>query len=355
VAEGGAAYVCPFADCAEAGNERVGGKAVGLGRLTAHELPVPAGFAITIDAYREQVAAGGLLDRVAALVDAADTAEQRPRASSEIEDLFEDAAMPEPIASDVRTAYAALGHDVPVAVRSSADAEDTADASFAGQQESYLWISGPDAVLTHVRRCWASLFTPQAIAYRADRGIAARDIAMGVVVQEMVPATVAGVLMTLDPVTGDPSQITIEASYGLGLALVGGEVTPDRYTVDKVALAPRERVARTKHIAYEFDAAAGEVRAVAVAEDRRDALCLSRDEVLALAELGKRIERALGGAQDVEWALGPGAPGAREVFLLQTRPETVWSRKQRGPVAAQGANAMERMLATMRTPVRLKD
>jgi pyruvate,water dikinase len=347
-------HICPFRDCAGAGNDRVGGKAVGLGRLTDHELPVPPGFAVTTDAYREHVTTTGLLDELTALVDAATTLEERAAASATIEERFLATPLAAALEAELRDAYAGLG-DVPVAVRSSADAEDTADASFAGQQESYLWIRGADAVIEHVNRCWASLFTAQAIAYRADRGIRPGDVAMGVVVQEMVPATVAGVLMTLDPLTGDPSQITIEAAYGLGVALVGGEVTPDRYAVDKVALSVREREAHSKHLAYEFDEASGAVRAVDVPEDRRDRLCLSEDEVLALAGLGKRIERALGGAQDVEWALGPGEPGAREAFLLQARPETVWSAKRRGAVSAAGSSPMERMLATMRTPVRLKD
>jgi phosphoenolpyruvate synthase/pyruvate phosphate dikinase len=350
-------HVCWFADCVDAGNDRVGGKALGLGRLTALQLPVPPGFAVTIDAYRAHVATDGLLDRVAAEIAGAATLEARVAASQAVERLFLAAAMASELEEEIRAAYAELGEadGVPVAVRSSADAEDTADASFAGQQESYLWVRGADAVVEHVARCWASLFTPQAIAYRADRSIATGDVAMGVVVQEMVPASVAGVMMTLDPLSGDPSQITIEACFGLGLALVGGEVTPDRYAVDKIALSVRDRIACTKHLAYVFDEAAGAVVEVEVEADRRAALCLADAELVRLAELGRRLERALGAPQDVEWALGPGEPGERDVFLLQTRPETVWSRKRRAPVAPSGSSAMERMLATMRTPVRLKD
>jgi pyruvate,water dikinase len=349
-----ATHVCWFAQCADAGNDKVGGKALGLGRLVDQDLPVPPGFAVTTDAYREHVRTDGLLEAIVAALDGATTTDARAQASGRIEDLFLASPMPAALEEEIRVAYRELGDDVPVAVRSSADAEDTADASFAGQQESYLWVRGADTVVEYVNRCWASLFTPQAIAYRADRDIRAEDVAMGVVVQEMVPSSVAGVLMTLDPVNGDRSQVTIEASYGLGLALVSGEVTPDRYTVDKVAMSMRERTARTKHMAYEFDAGAGQVRAVDVPAERRDELCLVDDEALALAELGKRIERALGGAQDIEWAFGPGEPGRREVFLLQTRPETVWAKKSRDAIAAKGSTPMERMLATMRTPVRIK-
>jgi pyruvate,water dikinase len=216
-----------------------------------------------------------------------------------------------------------------VAVRSSADAEDTAEASFAGQQESFLWVSGADQVVDHLARCWASLFTPQAIAYRADRGIGPREVAMGVVVQRMVPATAAGVMMTLDPVTGDRSQISIEACYGLGVGVVSGEVTPDRFALDKVTLGMRSR-------------------------DCPGVPCVTDDELRELARLGKRLERELGGPQDIEWAYGEGAPGDRELFLLQTRPETVWSNRGRA-TATGGATAMDRLLATLKTPVRLKD
>jgi pyruvate,water dikinase len=346
------AAVRRLADCADAGNDEVGGKALGLGRLVSHGLPVPGGFAVTTSAYRAGAAA--VLDEIAALVDGARTAEACAAAAAAVEERFAAMALPAGLQDEVRAAYRELG-EVPVAVRSSADAEDTDDASFAGQQESFLWVRGERAVVEHVRRCWASLFTPQAIAYRADLNIRARDVAMAVVVQEMVAASAAGVMMTIDPVTGDPSQIAIEGAWGLGLAVVGGEVTPDRWSIDKVAMSVRERVARDKHLAYEADKARDGVRAVDVPADRRRQLCLVDDEVLALAALGKRAEAALGAPQDIEWAVGPGEPGEREIFLLQARPETVWSRRRRASVAPPGSTAMERMLATMRTPVRLKD
>src|SRR5207245_7322906 len=132
-------------------------------------------------------------------------------------------------------------------------AEDTADASFAGQQDTYLWVSGASSLLAHVLKCWASLFTPQAISYRRRLGIPVDDVAMAVVVQRMVAAEAAGVMMTIDPVTGDRSQITIEGSFGLGLSVVGGEVTPDRYSVDKVNFEIRSRAVGDKPFAYGLD------------------------------------------------------------------------------------------------------
>lgn len=177
---------------------------------------------------------------------------------------------------------------------------------------------------------------------------------MGVVVQMMVPAEAAGVMITIDPVSGDRSQISIEASYGLGLGVVGGEITPDRYEVDKVTLELRSRTIMPKQAAYRFDAEAGEVRFVDVPPELWGAPCLSDEEVVAIAELGKRVERALGGPQDVEWAIGPGPSGKREVFLLQARPETVWSRRPRGPLADPNEPILSRMLRNMSIPMRLR-
>jgi rifampicin phosphotransferase len=237
-----------------------------------------------------------------------------------------------------------------VAVRSSATAEDTAEASFAGEHDTYLWVRGADAVAAHVTRCWASLFTPRAVAYRARLGIPEDEVAMGVVVQAMVPAEAAGVLLTLDPLTGDRSQVTIEAAYGLGVGVVEGEVTPDRFAVDKVTLELRSRTVGEKAVAYRFDAAAGRVVRVEVSAADRARTCLDDAEVIELAGLGKRVEQALGAPLDVEWAVGPGAAGERELWLLQARPETVWSRRPRQAVVPPGTSAMDRMLSYLGRP-----
>ena len=171
----------------------------------------------------------------------------------------------------------------------------------------------------------------------------------------MVPAETAGVMLTLDPLTGDRSQVSIEAAYGLGAAVVEGEVTPDRFTVDKVTLEPRSRTVGEKAFAYRFDPGAGRVVKVEVADDERARLCIDDGEVTELARLGKRIEASLGTPQDIEWAIGPLAwpsarAGRRELYLLQTRPETVWSRRPRQPVARPGASVMDRMLGYLAQP-----
>jgi pyruvate,water dikinase len=336
-------------DCTAESVERVGGKAVGLCALLRQGFQVPPGFAVATSAYRAWISETGLGREIGRLLQGAVTVEAQSSASERIRRLFETAGPPASLAAEVAEAYGQLGSgdEVPVAVRSSATSEDSAAASFAGQQETYLWVRGAASVGRHVLRCWGSLFTPQAIAYRANLGMPVDGGAMGVVVQRIVPAEAAGVMMTLDPLTGDPSQITIEAAFGLGTAVVGGEVTPDRYAVDKVTLEIRSRTIECKHVAHSFDPRRGEVLAVDVPAELQATPCLADDEVVQIARLGKQIEHSLGSAQDVEWAVGPGTYGEREVFLLQARPETVWSKRARAPMAPAGSTVMDRMLKMM--------
>jgi phosphoenolpyruvate synthase/pyruvate phosphate dikinase len=344
-------------ECTPECAELVGGKALGLGHLLRQGLQVPPGFAVSTVAYRDFVEGAGLGKEIARALEGAEGPDAERQASERIRALFRSFEPGQTILDEVRSAYTELGNGqpAPVAVRSSATAEDTPEASFAGQQDTYLWIVGPEEVERHVVECWASLFTPQAIAYREHLGIRHDDVAIGVVVQMMVPAEVAGVMITLDPITGDRSQISIEASYGLGLAVVGGEVTPDRFAVDKVTLELRSRTIVSKDIAYRFDPDVGQVRVTEVPDEERGAPCLHDDEVVALAGIGKRVERALGCPQDIEWALGSGPAGGREPFLLQTRPETVWSRRSAEPIASPDEPILSRMLKNIRIPMRLKD
>jgi pyruvate,water dikinase len=312
---------------------------------------------VTTDAYRESVVWPGLASEVARLLDGADTTAAQHAASDRIRAMFERVEMSDTVATEIALAYRRLGGGapIPVAVRSSATAEDLADASFAGQQETYLWIRGEDAVVRAVMRCWGSLFTPQAIAYRAHFRVPTHDLAMAVVVQRMVPAVAAGVMITLDPVNGDRSQVTIESSVGLGLAVVGGEVTPDRFAVDKVTWDVRARTIGDKAITYRFDPDAGDVVCCDVPAEDRSLPSLTDEEVIALARLGRDVERRRGGPQDLEWAIGPGPNAQRELFLLQMRPETVWSQKQVRPISDPNEDILSRMLKAMSQPLRIRD
>lgn len=296
-----------------------GGKAAGLAGLIAAGLPVAPGFAVGTAACRAFLDAPGL--RAAAVA-------AGPGAGA----VLAGAPVPEPVAAEIRHRYALLCadagvDDVEVAVRSSANAEDSAAASFAGEFSTWLDIAGADEVVAHVRRCWAGLYTARAAGYAEANGIDAGSVEMAVVVQKTVRARAAGVMFTLSPVTGDRSRIVIEASWGLGLAVVCGEVTPDRWVVDKVGLTVVEHVAGDKRLEYRR----GHVP-VTVEPDRRALPCLRDDEVLALARLGKQIERQQLCPQDIEFAVDDDGC----LVLLQRRPETVWANRGHTPRFSAG-------------------
>jgi rifampicin phosphotransferase len=320
-------YVLDLSGCTREQAAQVGGKAIGLGSLLHEKLPVPPGFAITTDAYRRCMRAGGLQDQITQLLDDTPNGDERDVARR-IGVLLADLVLSPDVAAQIDDAYVRLsgGHDVPVAVRSSATAEDLPDASFAGQQDTYLWIQGTQSVREHVVRCWASLFTARAIGYRTRNSVPRHDLAMGVVVQQMVPAESAGVMMTLEPVRGDRSQIYIEAAYGLGEGVVRGDVGSDRFWVNKHSLTVSRQQIDIKLQAHRFDPARGAVCLANVPAEQQQQPALSEREVIALADLGKKIERLFEAPMDIEWAIA-GKAGNREIHLLQARPETVWSQK----------------------------
>ncbi len=225
-------------DDASATLELVGGKGASLARMVAAGLPVPPGFHVTTTAYRRFVTENGLQEEILAAVSAvtADDPVTLEEASRQIGRLFAQSVMLDDIAEAISQAYAGLGgDDLPVAVRSSATAEDLPEMSFAGQQETYLNMHGEVMVLEAVKRCWASLWTARAIGYRARHGIAPQDVSLAVVVQELVPADAAGIMFTANPLTGARDQVMINAAWGLGEAIVGGQVTPDTVMVDKAS------------------------------------------------------------------------------------------------------------------------
>jgi rifampicin phosphotransferase len=306
----------------------VGGKARGLHDLMVLDLPVPDGFVITVATYRNTVASAGLDTRISAtLADTGSPAADR-QASSRIAELFAELTLPAEASRAIRSSLAELG-DGPVAVRSSAVAEDRADASFAGQQETELWVTGADAVERSVLRCWASLFTPQAIGYRARVGVAPEDVVIAVVVQRMVPAVAAGVAMTLEPVTGDRSTVYIESALGLGEGVVKGDVEADRFWFDKATGNVCRREITTQTRTHRFDPEAGEVRLVDLAYGEGDGASISDAVARRIGELGVRIETAAERPMDIEWAVS----ADDVIYLVQGRPETVWSnRPESAPV-----------------------
>lgn len=295
----------------------VGGKGANLGELSRiEEVRVPDGFCVTTAAYQRAVAAtadiGGLLDRLAHL--APGDREAIRVLSARIREAIEASGVPDEVAADISGALAALGPDAAYAVRSSATAEDLPTASFAGQQDTYLNVVGPEQVLRHISRCWGSLFTERAVTYRLRNGFDHRAVLMGVVVQRMVFPEAAGIMVTADPVTSSRKVVAVDAGFGLGEALVSGLVSADVYKVRDGVVT--ERTVATKKVALRPDPAGGTgLREIEVERQHRPALSEAR--ILELARLGRRIEAHFGSPQDIEWCLA--ADGFR---IVQTRPIT---------------------------------
>ncbi|ACZ84882.1 PEP/pyruvate-binding domain-containing protein [Streptosporangium roseum] len=308
----------------------VGGKAANLGVLTAAGLPVPPGLCVTTEAYRRVTEQAGLEDVLDAL---AVTAAGETRVLNELAGRARELVLSAPVPADIADAVRRSAHG-PVAVRSSATAEDLPHASFAGQQDTYLNVIGADAVLDAVRRCWASLWTDRAVAYRAANGIDHRAVLLAVVIQEMVQSEVAGVMFTANPVTGRRREAVIDASPGLGEAVVSGAVNPDHFVVDTATGRITARRLGDKRLAVRSLPGGG----VEHVETAVEGACVTDAQVRALAELGGRVEDHYGSPQDTEWAVDAG--GA--LWLTQARPITTLFPIPRHPRPAGAGHPEDR-------------
>jgi rifampicin phosphotransferase len=298
--------------------ELVGGKGASLARMAAADLPVPPGFHITTLVYRRFINENHFAEEIlaAAKQGRADNPGTLDTASAQIQSMIIQGAIPDDIASSIREAYGELGSDdPPVAVRSSATAEDLPEMSFAGQQETYLNMRGAEQVLEAVKRCWASLWTARAIGYRIRNNIPPEDVALAVVVQQLVPADVAGILFTANPVTGARHQIVINAAWGLGEAIVGGHVTPDTFIVDKQTGALESQEIADKNV-MTVQSPEG-TRDELVSSEKRKQAALTESQAIELSKLGTQIEKLYEQPMDIEWALHDG-----HFFILQARPIT---------------------------------
>ncbi len=311
-----------FSDLSRADVPWAGGKGANLGELTQAGVPVPGGFVVGAPTYAAFVDETDLRERLAALLgdlDVDDVTELERRAS-EAQAMVRDQSLPRWIEQAIVQAYAQVceGEDkAPVAVRSSATAEDTEAASFAGMNETFLNIKGPAAVADAVRRCWASLFGARTIFYRAKQGFSQTDIDIAVVVQRQIQSTRSGVMFTINPASGNRDELVIEGSFGLGEAVVSGSVSPDRYVVDKPTLHIKERDIKGKELVIESKPSGGTVTRMLQGDEGRQPT-LSDDEVGELAVLGSRIEEHYASAQDTEWAFDPDG----KAWMLQSRPVT---------------------------------
>lgn len=318
----------PLSELRREDEPAVGGKSASLGELLAAEIPVPRGFALGTSAFAAFVREADLEGRIAEALAPAAGGDVGPieAASRSIGEVMRSAPVPEAVREEVARRYEELGAAAPVAVRSSAVGEDSRDATFAGQQETYLWVRGTDQVCDAVRDCWVSLYSAPAISYRARLGRDQGAAAMGVTVQLMVDARVSGVMFTCNPVSGDPSMVAVNASWGLGLAVVGGEVTPDDYLVSKVTReVVREKVNR-KEIEYVPDAGGHGAVRVDVPDERASRRCLDDAALRALVEVARRVERHFGSPQDIEWAIGRDGDA---VYVVQSRPVTAVPKRPR--------------------------
>jgi pyruvate,water dikinase len=299
--------------------ETVGGKGASLGELTAAGLPVPPGFVVSADAYRTFLQETGIEDELFETVDVDPEDSTALRDAQErAQELILGAEFPEALRDEILAAYLEIGEQPSVAVRSSATAEDLPDASFAGQQETFLNVTETD-LIDRVRECWASLFTQRAIYYRQDQGFPHEDVNIAVVVQLMVDAEKSGVMFTSHPSTGD-AQMIVEAAWGLGEAVVAGEVSPDHYVIDRQSADLAEHSIADKKIMYVRDEETGQTAERTVPEEKRERRVLADDELERLRELGERVEDHYDSPQDVEWAVADG-----EVYMLQSRPITTIS------------------------------
>jgi pyruvate, water dikinase len=335
-----------------------GGKSANLCELLAAEIPVPPGFAISTDAFGAFVRESGLQQRIddaLAPVSLGDF-DTIGTASHTISEAMRFAPLPEEVRQEIAQSYAQIGHGAgvdspPVAVRSSAVGEDRQDATFAGQQETYLWVHGIEHVCDAVRDCWVSLFSPPAISYRARLGGREQLPAMGVTVQLMVDAEVSGVMFTCNPVSGDPSMVAINASWGLGLAVVGGEVTPDDYLVSKVTREVVREHVHSKHIQYMPSPDRGGAVRVAVPPERRDIPCLDQPALERLVDVGRRVEGYFGSRQDIEWAIARDTDG--DLFVVQARPVTAITKKK--TERPKATSAMSLIMSTFGANTTTKD
>ncbi|MDH5449470.1 MAG: phosphoenolpyruvate synthase [Candidatus Bathyarchaeota archaeon] len=329
--------VIDFEDLGKSDIPLVGGKNANLGEMLKAGIRVPPGFAVTAYAYKKFITETKIAEKIYTIIKETVTDINNPKqfeeASKKIRHIIESTSMLEEIQEATRNAYKKLGKktmasEAFVAVRSSATAEDLPDASFAGQQETYLNVRGTKDLLEKTVKCWSSLFTPRAIFYRTQKGFRHEDVLISVGVQKMVNSRAAGVTFTINPVTGKENEIVIEANWGLGETVVSGEVTPDHYVIDKKTLKITARKVAKKTIERIRDLKTGETIEAQVPSEKQEEPCLTDEEILKLAKLAKKIEEHYGTPQDIEWAIDRDTSFPGNIFITQSRPETVWSAKE---------------------------
>ncbi len=353
-------YILNFELLDKGSLQMVGGKNASLGEMIKAGIRVPPGFAVTTDSYLGFITGTGIKDAIFKILSnlAPDDVEDLNKTSAEIQELINNASMPVKVQKAIGEGYSLLCEkcsveNVPAAVRSSATAEDLPTASFAGQQDTYLWVKGEEKIINGVQKCWASLFTPRAIDYRNKKDFPHEKVLISVGVQKMVNSRTAGVLFTINPTDGDPSKVVIEGNWGLGETVVSGSVNPDKFVVDKVVMETSEKTISAKHIECIFDPDKGEVIDAEIETDRQKQCCLEDQEIKELVKIAKEIEKHYGRAMDIEWAIDKDFSFPESVFIVQARPETVWSQRKKESVIGKKSGyqlLMEQAMKRIKIP-----
>jgi pyruvate, water dikinase len=332
----------------------VGKKNANLGEMLKAGIPISPGFAITIHANDQYLIMTGIKEQIRKLIDPPIPQvplEKAQEASKIAMDLIESAEMPAAIGDVILDDYHKMcekyGAGLPVAVRSSGA------ASMPGQMETYLNIHGDKDLIDYVKKCWSSAYNTEAIMYRMNKGMEFL-FNIGAGVPKMVNSRVSGIIFTINPINGDMSKISIDASYGLGEAVVSGLVTPDTYLIDKITLDPIKIIKGSKEIQCVYRENASDIIQTEVPEEKRRVNCLTMEEVRELARVGKLIEKYYGKAYDIEFGIDADIPFPQNVIILQVRPESVWSKKEVAPKTEAKKDPMERLLGVMLTGVKLK-
>ncbi len=351
-------YILNFEKVDKGSLALVGGKNASLGEMIKVGIRVPPGFAVTTASYLSFITETGIKDKIYSILADVNTddVESLNKAADEVRRMINGGSMSDELQMAIENGYSDLcreccSDNVPVAVRSSATAEDLPTASFAGQQETYLWVQGAAQVGESVQKCWASLFTPRAISYRIKNNFPHEKVLISVGIQKMVNSKAAGVMFTINPTDGDPSKVVIEGSWGLGETVVSGSVNPDKFVVDKVLMEASEKTISNKHIECIFDPSKGEVVNADVDPNKQDACCVEDEEVKALVRMGKEIEAHYGRPMDIEWAIDKDMPFPENMFIVQARPETVWSQREKESVLGKKSGyelLMEKALSTIK-------
>jgi pyruvate, water dikinase len=335
----------------------VGGKNASLGEMINSGLPVPPGFAVTAFSYERYIQEKKIAEQIYKIIKETVTNPNDPKqydtASKIIRELVEKTPMPKDIEDTIRASYKDLNKrlglkDTFVAVRSSATAEDLPDASFAGQQETYLNVKGEDDLINKVVKCWSSLFTPRAIFYRNEKGFPHEKVFISVGVQKMVNSGCAGVMFTINPVTGNRDEIVIEGNYGLGETVVSGAVNPDDFVIDKASTNIKERRISRKTVQYIRDPKTGKTVHLDISVEKQQLTCIQDRELLTLAELAKRIEKHYGKPMDIEWAIDQDLTYPQNMFIVQARPETVFGTKDMEAPKMEESKAQEQLKVVVR-------